>query len=214
MLTALHHLPSSCHLVSTKRKLTWWACEHVPVFCVSPRTHQRVIGPSSIAWWVIHLRHFRCMIRMCLHIYQTFKKDIQHSVILLSVSVYSWLNAQVRADWGRVVLCKGEQRLDLRALQRPLLGSRNPFTSSPTLARVLLHIHHHLLLVFSRVISLLAVDLFNRTLPSSPKTSVKVIDYIPICIFKITSWKPKDMTREYLPRLPPSQHWIHFLSFL
>ena len=48
-------------------------------------------------------------------------------------------------------------------------------------------LHHHLLLVF---LLLLAVDLFNRTLPSSPKTSVKVIDYIPICIFKITSWKP------------------------
>ena len=79
-------------------------------------------------------------------------------------------------------------------------------------------LHHHLLLVFSRVM-LLAVDLFNRpscacrhmirtTLPSSfPKTSVQVVDYIPICIFKIISWKPKDMTTPYLPSRPPSQDW-------
>ena len=142
-------------------------------------------------------------------------------MILFPVSVDSWLDAQVRSDWGRVILRKSKQRLNLRALQRPLLGSRNPFTSSPTLTRVLLHIHHHLLLVFSRVM-LLAVDLFNRpscacrhmmyhctTLSSSiPKTSsVQVVDYIPICIFKIISWKPKDMTTPYLPGRPPSQDW-------
>ena len=128
LFAALHHCT---HLVISVLQKENWPDGHVgmcPAFCASPRTHQRVIGPSSIAWWVIHLRNLNTL-TLCVIVYAfTY---IQHSMILLSVSVDSWLDAQVRADRGRVVLCKGEQRLDLRALQRPLLGSRNPFTSSP-----------------------------------------------------------------------------------
>ena len=73
LFTALHHCT---HLVISVLQKENWPDGHVgmcPAFCASPRTHQRVIGPSSIAWWVIHLRNLNTLtLWMCLHIYSTF----------------------------------------------------------------------------------------------------------------------------------------------
>ena len=109
---------TSTHLVSTKSDLT----SMCHAFCESPCTHQRVIGPSTSNWWVINPPSLGYKIIL----YKNHSTLPTHSVILFPVSVDSWLDAQVRSDWGRVILRKSKQRLDLRALQRPLLGS-NPF---------------------------------------------------------------------------------------
>ena len=45
-------------------------------------------------------------------------------------SVDRGLDAQVRSDRGRVILRKGEQRLNLRAIQRPLVKSVDSFVKS------------------------------------------------------------------------------------
>ena len=50
--------------------------------------------------------------------------------LILFFSVDRGLDAQVRSDRGRVILRKGEQRLNLRAIQRPLVKSVDSFVKS------------------------------------------------------------------------------------
>ena len=112
------HCATSNHLVSTRRNSIWLTS--VPHFL-------RVGVYASRSHRLFHLmshspqHHFS-------HTY------IEHyCMILILFPVDSWLDAQVRADWGRAILRKGKQRLNLRALQRPLLGSNPASFDRPSL---------------------------------------------------------------------------------
>ena len=80
--------------------------------------------------------------------------------LILFFSVDRGLDAQVRSDRGRVILRKGEQRLNLRAIQRPLVKSVDSFVKSlffiimetgSNMPWLPSHVHHHLLLKFPTV---------------------------------------------------------------
>ena len=59
----------------------------------------------------------------------SFQKCKYIAPLILFFPVDRRLDAQVRADRGRVILRKGEQRLNLRAIQRPLVKA---IDSSPS----------------------------------------------------------------------------------
>ena len=59
-----------------------------------------------------------------------FKKCKYIAPLILFFPVDRRLDAQVRADRGRVILRKSEQRLNLRAIQRPLVKSIDSFVKS------------------------------------------------------------------------------------
>lgn len=165
LFTALHHCT---HLVISVLQKENWPDGHVgmcPAFCASPRTHQRVIGPSSIAWWVIHLRNLNTLtLWMCLHIYSTF-----HDPPFCFSRQLTRCTSTGRSGTSCLVQRRTKTRPTSASTTPPRVKKPLHIFSVPRRLSHMSIVHHHLLLVFSRVMLLLAVDSFNPTLPSFPK---------------------------------------------